>query len=189
MEWMKKTLFVMFIVFCMAGCSTVRTSNQEELRTVEQPSPANAAWVDSLAPLAVAWYSEQERVLLARGRPLDSEEEKMARQMGVQHPERVRVIVAQQFPFPDNPVLAEELRTLGFGSQREGGRSLGYAILIKPKYEKQRWLLAHELVHTAQRERLGTEPFIRRYLLELRILGHARAPLELEAAGLMKRIE
>jgi hypothetical protein len=126
---------------------------------------------------------------LPRGRRLTADESEVAKRVGVQHPERVQILVLSDFPLPDDPGLAGEIRALGFGSPRAGGRSMGYAILIKPQYEKQSWLLAHELVHVAQRERLGTDMFIRRYLLELRVFGYARAPLELEANKLMRNAE
>ena len=178
---MIRIVILAIMIACTVGCSSVRPPSTEELHAIEQPSPANAAWLESLGPLAVAWFSEQEKELLPHGRPLNADEVKIARQMGVQHPDRVRVIIMREFPLPDDPILFKELKTLGLGSPLAGGRSLGYAVLIKPKYENQPWLLAHELVHVGQRERFGTEAFIRRYLLELRVFGYARAPLEIEA--------
>ena len=154
---------------------------------MEQPSAVDAEWLNSVAPRAVAWYAQQEAALLPRGRLLTPAEVQLARDMGVQRPEQVRVLVWSDFPFPDDPILAKELKGLGMGSRNVGGFGLGYVVLVKPKYDGERWLLAHELVHVAQRERLGTDAFVRRYLLELRVLGYARAPLELEANQLMRK--
>ena len=167
--------------FLAAGCATIHAPTAEELRAVESPSPCNSAWVEALMPAAVEWFSGQEKAWLPNGRPLAPDEIVLARQLGVQYPERVRIVTAEYFPLPEDPLLREQTLAMGFNSPRAGGLSLGYAVLIKPKYANQRWLLAHELVHVAQRERMGTAAFLRRYLLEIHVLGYARAPLELEA--------
>lgn len=152
---------------------------------MEPPSAAEAAWLDAVAPKAIEWYLAQEASLLRQGRPLAPDETKLARRMGVRHPEKVRVLVLAQFPFPDDPELAAQAKALGL-SDRAGGFGMGYAVLIKPQFEGERQLLAHELVHVAQRERLGTEAFVRRYLLELRTVGYAHSPLEAEANRMMQ---
>jgi len=148
-------------------------------------SAANAAWLDAVAPEAIKWYLAQEARLLKQGRPLAPDEMELARRMGVQHPEKVRVLVLAQFPFPDDPELAAQAKALGL-SDEAGGFGMGYAVLIKPQFEGQRQLLAHELVHVAQRERFGTEAFVRRYLLELKTVGYGRSPLEAEANRMMQ---
>ena len=172
-------------IFAGGGCSFVRAPSAEELHAVEHPSHSDKAWCDAVAPKAVDWLTGQEVLLLPRGRPLSASEGEIARQMGVQHPERVRILVVSDFPLPEDSYLATEVKKLGFGSPQAGGRSMGYAVLVKPKFEGKRWLLAHELVHVGQRERMGTAEFVRRYLLELRLLGYKRSPLELEANKVM----
>jgi hypothetical protein len=179
-------LLCLFVVVGIGACSFVRGPSPDELHAVEHPSPEQAAWLDSVAPRATEWYIAQESVLRPRGRPLTADEIEIAKKTGVQHPEEVRVFVLDEFPFPDDPVLAKELKALGLGSRHAGGFTMGYVVLLKPQYDTKRWLLAHELVHVAQRERLGTETFVRRYLMELRVMGYARAPLELEANKLMQ---
>lgn len=171
----------------LAGCSLVRPPSADELRAVQQPSPENAAWADALAPRAAAWLTQQETRLFPRGRPLSAAETDLARRMGVQHPEQVRVLILTEFPVPSDPALARDARSFGYGSPQEGGRTMGYLILVKPRYVDESWLLAHELVHVGQQERLGSAAFIRRYLLELRVLGYRRSPLELEANHLMRQ--
>ena len=94
-------------------------------------------------------------------------------------------ITLRECPLPDDPELGRQVRALGLGSDDAGGFGRGYAVLIKPRFQSERWLLAHELVHVAQRERLGSEAFIRRYLLELKTVGYGRSPLEMEANRMM----
>jgi hypothetical protein len=69
----------------------------------------------------------------------------------------------------------------GFGNNAEGARTMGYVIMLKEKYAREHWILAHELVHVAQQERMGRDAFIRRLIAELELMGYRRAPLELEA--------
>ncbi len=153
-----------------------------------QPAPEDLAWLNAVAPKAVAWVAKEEAALLKEGRPLTSAEAVIAVRMGVQHPEKIRLAVLAAFPFPSDPLLAKEAGALGFGSDRERGRSMGFAVLIKPRFRGERKLLAHECVHVAQRERLGLEAFIRRYLLELRTVGYERSALEAEANHMMQTV-
>lgn len=48
------------------------------------------------------------------------------------------------FPMPENDALRMEAIRLGFGSSAEGGRAMGYVIMLKPRYAQERWILAHE---------------------------------------------
>jgi len=180
-----------FAIFCallavMGGCASNLTPSAEELKAMEQPSAADAAWLNSVAPKAIKWFLAQETRLLKQGRPLAADEMELARRMGVQHPEKVRVLVLAQFPLPDDPELAAQVKPLGLNSDDAGGFGMGYAVLVKPQFEGRRWLLAHELVHVSQRERIGTDAFIRRYLLELKTVGYSRSPLEMEANRTMR---
>lgn len=169
------------VIVAASGCSSVPGPSADELQAVENPTDEQQEWLDLVVPRAIAWYTAQESALLPVGRPLTEDEVAMAARMGVRHPEKVRIIVRDEFPVPDDLVLAQELSQLGFGARRPDGFTMGYAVLVTPRSEGKRWLLAHELAHVGQCERLGTQALVRRYLLELRVLGYARAPLELEA--------
>ena len=62
------------------------------------------------------------------------------------------------------------------------GLSARYGIFLRTPYHRDRRLLAHELVHTLQYERLGgIRPFLRRYLHECLTAGYAAADMEGEA--------
>lgn len=67
------------------------------------------------------------------------------------------------------------------GSSHEGGRTFGYAIMLKPRFAGNSTIRTHELVHVSQHDRLGRKAFVRRYLIEMEMMGYVRAPLELEA--------
>jgi len=82
---------------------------------------------------------------------------------------------------PSNQALAAEAEKFGLGSSLEGGRAMGYVIMLKPQLAENPTVITHELVHVAQHDRWGREAFLRRYLAELEMMGYARSPLELEA--------
>jgi hypothetical protein len=134
-----------------------------------------------LTPLALQWLNETEAELLNKGRPLTGAETAMARTVGVKYPDRVRVVVLAEFPLPSGETLRTEAMRYGLGSAAEGGRTMGYVIMLKEKLAQKRWILAHELAHVAQQERMGREAFIRRFIAERELMGYRRAPLELEA--------
>lgn len=173
--------FYFLNLLLLVGCMITLKPSSTELQALEHPPAEIEAKINKFFPRALAWYSETETELLSQGRELSVEELAIARHLGIQQAERVRVIVLEVFPMPTDPELKIEAEKYGLGSALEGGRTLGYAILLKSQLANNRTILTHELVHIAQRERLGKEGFLRRYLVELEMLGYARSPLELEA--------
>ena len=125
-----------------------------------------------------------EARILEEGRPLDADELRLARAAGVAHPERVRILYLDEVPIPESPVAVEELRRMGvlqlMGLAAAAAR--GYGIIITPRGEGDRTVVAHELVHVAQYERFGgIDPMFRSYIPDLRANGYRRADLEDEA--------
>ncbi|MGA8516419.1 MAG: hypothetical protein WB821_16775 [Burkholderiaceae bacterium] len=102
-----------------------------------------------MLPKAFAWYEKSEGKLLTQGRPLSQIETRTAIALGAAHPERVRVVVLRNFPMPTKPILLNEAKRFGFGSRFEIGRTMGYAILIKPQGARDPTVVAHALVHVA----------------------------------------
>lgn len=163
------------------GCMIVRAPSPQELLALDSPPAAVQAKIDRLFPHALAWYESVEAELMPRGRPLTVTEREVATKLGVREPGAVRVVVLDTFPMPGQPELRAEAERHGLGSRLEGGRTIGHVIMLKPGLAGDRTVLAHELVHVGQHDRMGREAFLRRYLFELEMLGYARAPLELEA--------
>lgn len=173
--------FLLFTGQFLAGCLFVRAPTPEELRALGQPPVDIAAKVENLLPRAMDWFAEVETDLLPQGRPLSEGEMAFARQLGVIRPERVRVVVLASFPMPEDQVLRAEAERYGLGSTSEGARAIGYVIMLKPRFAKSSTVIAHELVHVSQHDRLGRAGFLRRYITEMEIMGYSRSPLELEA--------
>ncbi|WP_028488714.1 hypothetical protein [Thiothrix lacustris] len=137
--------------------------------------------VNHFLPAALAWFNQTEQELLAVGRPLTAEELEIAHKVGVSQPEKVRLVVHPDFPIPSDPELRREAERLRLGSDWEGGRTMGYAILLKPEFATNRTMLTHELVHVTQIDRMGNEDFLKRYLIEMELLGYENSLMEREA--------
>ena len=168
-------------VFALFACAFVRAPTPDELTLLDNPPVEIQEKLDQLAPLALRWVNDVEIKLIDSGRPLSEDEVAIAKSVGVRSPERVRVVVLSEFPLPKNEVLLAEATRYGLGSNAEGGRTMGYVILLKERFAKTRWIMAHELVHVAQQEKMGRESFLRRLMVEYELMGYRRAPLELEA--------
>jgi hypothetical protein len=168
------------VLLLMVGVTCVHA--QDDTFTLRQvTSQDSASRLEALLPDAFAWYEATETKLLEQGRLLSKNETSKAMKLGVLHPERVRVVVMRSFPMPTNSVLQSEAKRFGFGSTSEIGRTMGYAILVKPQGAKDPTLITHELVHVAQQDRLGREQFVRQVLTELITVGYAKSSLEKEA--------
>ena len=169
-------------VLLAAGCSTVGPLTDTERATLADPPPAIAAGVVALQPGAIAFIEDSERVIKRRGRPLTANETRIARAVGVAHPEQVRVLVHDDFLEPRDKAFIAMARKLGVDIDAdEAGRAAGYGIEVKRQFERSRRVFAHELTHVAQYERLGTAGLLHDYLTQLLLVGYEHVPLEVEA--------
>jgi hypothetical protein len=135
---------------------------------------------------ATLWAQAREELVLREGLPLSEREQSIARQAGVHGIERVRLLPVTVMPRPSDPVLQSAMERTRFEIGDSHGLTLGHAILVlRPAstYEawREEWLIAHELVHVAQVERLGLGEFLNQYIAQCLQLGYDAAPLELEA--------
>jgi hypothetical protein len=72
--------------------------------------PVLASDMSSLAPRAIAWAEQQSARVALSGSKLTPEQAALARSVGVQHPERVRIEVVEQFPLPQQADVKGALR-------------------------------------------------------------------------------
>ena len=172
---------VLILITLTSACAFVRAPGVEELALLDNPPDEVKRIQDIYTPLAMLWFDEVEETFINKGRPLLEGEISMARAVGVNNPRQVRVVVLAKFPLPTNETLRAKAITYGVGSSEEGGRTIGYVIMLKEKYAEERWILAHELTHVAQQEQMGREAFISRLIAERELMGYRRAPLELDA--------
>ena len=134
---------------------------------------------------ATEWYMGMEQVLLPQGRPLTYNEKNLAEKVGVRNAYKVRVIVTDDMPVP-NQILGNMNLLFKAGTARETGRAMGYALLIRPQYAKNQSLLAHLLGYVAKIEQIGHRAFLEQYATEMLIDGYNQSKLVKEAARTAK---
>jgi hypothetical protein len=140
------------------------------------------AQFDRLLPLAANWVQRQEKRMLRIGVPLSDQELADARAIGVAEPDRVRLLQLDCVPFPTDAMLKAAAAAIQFLTPKTCGLTLRYGIFVRSDCWRERALIAHELVHVAQYERLGgILPFLRQYLSECVTIGYPEAPMEQEA--------
>lgn len=146
---------------------------------------------DECVRRAVSWIGEQEERARRHGVPLDEHEATIARQAGVRAVQRVRLLPVDRMPMPGDAFLQSAMQSTGFWLHGARGLTLGHAILLLGSPGdaastcagswREQVLIAHELVHVAQAERLGLEAFLRLYFEQCLSVGYDNAPLEREA--------
>lgn len=147
------------------------------------------AQFERLLPLATRWGEALEASTLREGVPLSEGELADAKAVGVREPERVRLLCLASVPTPDDLTLKAAAAAIQFLTPATRGLALRYGIFLRRDCWRERGLIAHELVHTAQYERLGgIEPFLRQYLHECLTIGYPAAPMEQEAIAAASRL-
>ena len=138
--------------------------------------------VPLILPRACAWITRHERHILARGVALNDAQLADAAALGVAHPEKVRLLAVPRVPLP-LAWLARFARPLvGASFEQTSGLTAQFGIYLRSEVADDRHLIAHELTHTWQYERMGgIRPFLRQYLTECLTTGYLAAPLEEEA--------
>src|SRR5437763_13249028 len=122
-----------------------------------------------LAPLAYQWAKGQEAYVLKLGVKLTGRQRADAEQAGVQQTERVRILVVDRIPLPDDKELADAARHAQIITDSSRAVAIGHAVIIRADSWQNRELLLHQLVHVAQCERSGgLEPFVIEYLSDRR---------------------
>ncbi len=176
-------LFFTFPAF-MTACSNAKTVSakptSKELYLISHPSKPTITKINTLIPHAMTWYNNVEKTLYSKGRPLTTSEKKMAKVLGVRNPGAVRVVILDKFPEPTNKTVNNHF---------EGARAMGNIIMIKPRHKNDSIVLCHELVHVAQKDRMGLKKFLTRYALEREVLGYSRSLLENEAYARQQAIQ
>ena len=147
------------------------------------------AHFETLLPLAAKWATAVEKRILREGVPLSEQEIADARAVGVREPERVRLLALARVPMPGDLTLRTAAAAIQFLTPATCGLTLRYGIFVRSDCWGDRRLVAHELAHAAQYERLGgIELFLRQYLSECLTIGYPDAPMEQEAIAAATRL-
>src|SRR6266513_408299 len=124
---------------------------------------------ERLLPLAYQWAKIQETFILERGIPLGPRYSADARHVGVQDCSRVKVLIVDRIPMPENEELAEAARRRHIITDTSRGVTIGHGIVIRADAWGNRELMLHQLVHVAQCERSGSlEAYVQQYLFDRR---------------------
>ena len=138
-----------------------------------------AAALPLLLPRAVAWAEATEAEALDAGTALSPNGIALARAVGVDHPELVRVALVDSLPLPDDPELSEAAIQTGLLGPGMVGLTLGYAVYLCHDTPR---LLSHECRHVHQYEVAGSiASFLRAYFQQIVEFGYEHAPLEVDA--------
>ncbi|MCK0068518.1 hypothetical protein MF542_03540 [Kordiimonas sp. 5E331] len=137
-----------------------------------------------LLPQYIEWAKDVDKKGLELGKPLNETELKLAKDVGVQYPEKVRVIYVDEVPFPYENLalkaLGEKLGLVG-PDVINNAQVFGYSIYAREGYKLDRPKLAHELVHVLQIERSSLDQVIVQHIQDVARYGYRNAPLEVEA--------
>lgn len=180
-------IFGAIVAIFLASCSVTSALTADEQAQIDQPSPELLEQLNALAPPAIKWLNQVASEMATHARQLNSQEQALAKEVGVKDPTRVRIALVEEMPLPHEEPLRTMALKLGYGNQSIAGGSIGHLVWINKRHAGNRALLAHELVHVAQQEHMSQEQYFRRYMVELAVVGYARSPLEVEANAVMPR--
>lgn len=134
-----------------------------------------------LLPNAIVWAESQSLHVTEVGEALTESGLALARSVGVQHPELIRVKLVEQFPLPTEALLQQAALQTGLLGPTKAGFTLGYSIFVRKGHLTHR-LLSHECRHVYQYELAGgIASFLPVYLLQIVTVGYDDAPLEVDA--------
>ena len=99
----------------------------------------------ALLPRAYEWAKEQEQFVLARGNPLGARHTADACLAGVKNWERIRILVVDRIPMPEDPALAEAAKRSGIITKDTRCMGFGYALIVRVDDWHDRELILHNL--------------------------------------------
>ncbi len=140
--------------------------------------------VAELLPRAAEWAQGQEQFLLrnAASLILRPKLKEIALRAGIARTVSGRILGVPAIPLPEEADLRKTAIAYGLITPGTIGLTLGHGIFIRQDCLADAKLIAHELKHVAQYERLGSIPaFLQQYLSEVSQHGYPSAPMELEA--------
>jgi hypothetical protein len=149
------------------------------------PRPSNAALeaeLPLLASRAVTWAQGMAQNAAHAGAPLSPALRALARRAGVRAPERIRIVVLDEIPLPEEPELKAAALKVGLSSSGAAGMTLGFGVFLRRGYEKDIRVLSHEFRHVAQYEASGgIAGFLAVHLADLVAFGYEDSPFEVDA--------
>ena len=149
---------------------------------MESKGPLNLqAVLPQLLPRAIDWAERQSDEILSSGEALPETGLRLARAVGVDKPELIRVRMVQALPLPEDEDLREVALQTGLLGPGMVGLTLGYGIYVCEGHATNR-LISRECRHVYQYEQAGSiRDFLPVYLQQIAIFGYDGCPLEIDA--------
>lgn len=141
------------------------------------------ALLPQLMPRAIAWAEAVAADVATQGEALDASRLADATSVGVRVPEKIRVLMIDHLPLPEDPALRAAAIETGLLGPNMIGLTLGYSILICHGH-MSRSVLSHECRHVAQYEQAGSiASFLPVYLAAIVQpgVGYWNSPFEMAA--------
>ena len=134
------------------------------------------------ACFATPWATWHQRRIRASGRRLNNQEMVVAEALSLSHPDTVFIHVIERVPNPLHLLLCLA-RSCGASFITEAeGITLGSGIYVDTESAESLELIAHELVHVRQYQRVGSIwSFMVEYLYQCLMVGYFDAEWEMEA--------
>ena len=135
-----------------------------------------------MAPRAIAWAEQQSARVALSGHALSPSQVALARRVGVREPERIRILVVENFPLPQDAEVKAAAMRIGLDRPSIVGLTLGHSVMVRRGFENDAGLLSHEFRHVWQyEEQGGIAPFLARHLQDLARFGYEDSPFEVDA--------
>jgi hypothetical protein len=87
-----------------------------------------------------------------------------AKAMGVLETDRIRVMIQDELPRPNDAKLLQLYEKIGIN--KAGALTLGHSIYLKPRFARSYNILIHEFVHISQLETMGNSKFLTDYAIQ-----------------------
>ncbi|VAW58863.1 hypothetical protein MNBD_GAMMA11-625 [hydrothermal vent metagenome] len=130
---------------------------------------------------ACNWVNAENLANQDNFRPLNSTEISIAKKVGVNLPDKIRLIEVVSMPLPADPQLKKLCDKYEFMGDNSIGLTLGYPVYIRKAYLCTR-LLSHEFRHVQQYEQCGSiQQFLLEYITQVMHSGYLNAPFEIDA--------
>lgn len=150
----------------------------------------NPLEIISLIPKASIWVEEQEAFILANGIPLTEKQLSIASKIGIKNIDKIRLLQVELIPEPEDSILNEASKVIGFISGDTLGITYRYGIYIRHDFWECESLIIHELTHILQYERLGgIAEFLNQYIKECIYYGYDKSPIEIEAKTMETKLK
>jgi hypothetical protein len=130
----------------------------------------------------VGWFGYHQGIAIKTGKKLTRSQMDLAITIGCNQPDKIRILFVSEMPEVKSQMLRKVMDQAGFNFGDAYGLCLGYGIYILKGGKGDSRVLAHELTHTLQFERLkSARAFLLTYVNQYILFGYKDMPLEKEA--------